>query len=280
MSKKGSLKYEMKKNLQSMARYGHSKHADKAANGGKPAMDKIYSRQTMATYKQVADEYSSWCRSKGIKTMEQAEAATGDYLRQRMGDCSAWTVRRDAAALGKLFQKPTTELGVALPSRTRANIVRSRSMPKGFSEKKNQSLVDLCKASGLRRSEVQNLTPEQVFLRDGKCYIDVKGKGGKERKIECLSQKPYELAQKAIQEGRSKVIDHVPHRAPCHVYRAEYAQALYEKLPKTGIDGAYQCRGDRSDSFDRAAMMEVSQNLGHSRLDVVISYMHTISLYE
>ncbi len=277
MGKNGSLKYQMKQKLQSMAKYGHSKHADKQENGGKPALDKIYSRQTMATYKAVADEYASWCRNNGIKTMEQAEQATGDYLRERMGaNLSAWTIRRDAAALGKLFQKSTTELGVSLPRREREAITRSRNEVKGFSESKNQALVDFCRATGLRRSEVASLSPKDVYkASDGRIMVSVNGKGGRERILPCLNEKPLQMALEAISEGRSRVIDHIPNRTPCHVYRAEYAQGLYNSIEKNGVEGFYRCKGTRyGDIYDKQAMKEVSEALGHSRLDVVISYFH------
>lgn len=102
--------------LQDMAAYGDSKHADKLANGGKPAVDKIYSYETMRNYLDAATQFADWARSHGCRTLDEAQQHTGEYLQQRMDrGLSAWTVRRDAAALGKLYQCKTTELGATLP---------------------------------------------------------------------------------------------------------------------------------------------------------------------
>jgi len=266
--------------LQSMAAYGQSKHVDKAVNGGKPAQDKIYSIVTMHGYKAAVVQFVNWARSEyGCRSLDEARKYTGVYLQSRQDDgLSAWTIRRDAAALAKLYQCRTTELGASLPKRRRQDIAQHRTgAEKGhFSETKNWDLVQLCKATGLRRHEVAALRPEDVFLgTDGQVYASVRqGKGGKARTVQALNSEPLRIACKARKNGQDTVIVHVPKYAPIHLYRREYANNLYIRearaistLPRAEI---YYCRGNKKGiAYDKAAMLHVSQQLGHNRLDVV-----------
>jgi len=284
-----SLKYknitrQAVERLLSMTQWGRSKHADKAANGGKPCRAIIYSRSTLENYMAVAKQFTKWVRANhpDCRELDQAAAYTGTYLQERIAaGYSAWTVRRDAAALGKLFQKPTTELGAVLPIRRRGDVTQHRTdASRGhFSETRNADLVAFCKSCGLRRHEIAALRPEDVFQRDGSTFVHVRqGKGGKERTVRALNDVPFQLAQKAASGKRSLVFEHLPKAAPIHKYRADFAKALYQKaardvstLPRRE---QYHCMADMSGMvFDRRAMGIVSAALGHSRLDVVTNYL-------
>ena len=267
-----------------MAAWGQSKHADKARNGGKPARDKIYSYSTMDNYKTVAVHFAKWAREHhGCRDIDQARQYTGEYLRGRMdAGKSAWTVRRDAAALGKLYQCHTTELGVKLPGRHRADVKQHRSgASKGhFSEARNKDLVDLCRSTGLRRHEVALLRPDDVTqMPDGRTLVHVRqGKGGKARTVQALDHTPARLAEQASLAGRSTVIGHIPKYAPIHEYRAQFAQAMYAQIARDLRDlpssEKYHCRGDRKGTcYDKKAMADVSVALGHNRLDVMTCYL-------
>lgn len=288
--KKKSIVRQAQETLWGMAAYGTSKHDDKAANGGKPAMEKIYSRSTMSNYVDVATNFAKWARdTHGCRDISDARQYTGEYLQGRMdAGKSAWTVRRDAAALGKLYQCPTTTLGVSLPTRHRGDVTQHRNGVseghKGYCEARNQGLADLCRATGLRRHEVAHLRTEDVTTTsDGRTLVTVRqGKGGKRRTVEALNNSPAVLAQQAVQEGREFVIDHIPCRAPIHEYRAQFAQELYDRTVGTinATQGApsrkeeYRCRGElKGVVYDKRAMKVVSGALGHTRLDVVTSYL-------
>lgn len=268
--------------LLSMTAWGHSKHADKAKNGGKPCLEKIYSRSTLKNYLAVARQFANWAREKhGCREIDQATVYTGEYLKERMeAGYSAWTVRRDAAALGKLYQKPTTDLGAVLPVRHRGDVTQhSTGASHGhFSEKKHKDLVDFCKATGLRRKEVAALKPADVFQRGGETFVHVlQGKCGKERTVRAWNDTPYQIAQRAADESCPLVFEHIPKTAPIHAYRRDFAKALYARiardtstLPKQEL---YCCMADMSGVvFDRRAMKTVSVARGHSRLDVVTTY--------
>lgn len=288
MPKRKSIIRQIQERLTGMAAFGQSKHADKAANGGYPARDKIYSRSTMDGYLDAAARFGAWARSEhGCRTLEDARAWTGEYLDHRQAEgLSAWTVRRDAAAIAKVYGCRTTELGSELPIRRRSEVTQHRGDRSvgHFDPERHADLVDLCRATGLRRHEVAALTTDDVYRdAEGRCMVHVaQGKGGKERTVVALSDAPLRVAAAARAAGSNRVIDHIPKYAPIHAYRREFAQELYDrsvaaaKGAQGGSDGSrtYVCRGDKAGTvYDRDAMLVVSQALGHNRLSVVTAYL-------
>ncbi|MBR2131940.1 MAG: tyrosine-type recombinase/integrase [Oscillospiraceae bacterium] len=171
---------------------------------------------------------------------------------------SSWTVRKDAAALGKLFQKKTTDFGVTLPKRHRSDVTQHRGSTNAskFSEKRNRDLVDFCKATGLRRREVKSLRTSDVWkTSDGCVLVHVRaGKGGKERIVQSLNHCPLEIAsaKSAVSGGgeSAPLFDRVPIRTPIHMYRRDYAQKLYRSLarPMDSLSRCevYRCQRDMS----------------------------------
>lgn len=283
MGRQKSIIKQVSDRLHSMAAYGQSKHQDKASNHDKPAADKIYSHSTMQNYHQAACDFAHWARSvHGCKDLDTARQYTGEYLQQRINaGLSAWTIRRDAAALAKLYDCQSSDLGATLPTRYRSQITQhSTRDPKGFSEARHQDLAALCRSTGLRRHEVAQLRPEDVQTRTaGSTVVTVRqGKGGKRRTIVALDDTPARLAFAAKIAGKDTIIDHIPNRSPIHAWRRDFAQALYTQLARdvTTLPSSevYRCRNDMAGRmYDKQAMKAVSVSLGHSRLDVVTNYL-------
>lgn len=284
--KKKSIVRQVQERFESMAAYGESKYLDKKmSKNHKPAANKIYSYSTMKNYIDAGVRFAKWARDQhGCKTVEEAEQYTGAYLQYRMDKgLSAWTVLRDAAALAKLYQKLSTELGVNLPSRQREEVHQHRreeTWRGHFSEKKHWLLVETAKACGLRSREFKALRPEDVQrTADGKCIVHVaRGKGGKERWVEALSDAPARAAEAAAAAGQELVFPHIPKYAPLHYYRrAFYAQNYYDSIARPiqqlKKKEKYICRGDSrsGEVFDRDAVLKTSQQLGHGRRDVAVA---------
>lgn len=81
----------------------------------------------------------------------------------------------------------------------------------------------------------------------------------------------------AVTGGKRRLLplQALPKDMSLHYLRAQYAQDLYHYFE--GQDAAsgklYHCRKDRvGDVYDKGILMAVSQNLGHSRCDVVVSH--------
>ena len=240
-----------------------------------------------------------WARSAhGCKTLEDARKYSGEYLQLRMAENkSAWTVRLDAAALAKLYQVSTFELGAVLPSRNRADVHQHREHKEigHYSYARNQDITDWGQGTGMRICEMLKTDPHQVIIaEDGRMWIkDCRGKGGRIRDIPvdpAYADRVWEIAQRAIREGRSRVFTHVNKYTPEHMFRAEYAQRYYDRIarPVCELDRErtfvtvkgrvrselYVCRRDRVGTrYDARAMEEVSLALGHSRLDVMTAYL-------
>ena len=284
MGKHKSLVRQVTEKINSMTAYGQSKHDDKQKNGGKPDPQKIYSFSTREAYLDAAIHFAKWAKeTHGCRELDEARAYTGEYLNQRTkAGLSAWTVRLDAAALGKLYGCPTTELGAALPSRRRQDVTQHRTdaWVGHFNPERHPELVSLARSTGLRRHELAALRPEDVERRsDGTVWVTVRqGKGGKQREVEALDDTALRLAQEAQEAGRELVVAHIPKYAPIHQYRAEYAKtiyALYER-PLEGLDRSqiYAAKGDLEGcKWDREAMLYASRMLGHNRLDVMTAYL-------
>lgn len=269
--------------LHSMAAYGCSKHEDKKQNGNKPRMDRIYSYSTMKNYLDCAQRFARWARAEhGCRTLADARRFVPVYLSQRMrSDKSPSTLHTDCAALAKLYQCTMKSFGVSLPKRKRADVKQHRqNKEKGhFSEKKHADLKALGRSVGARVSEARRMSPDDVWqTANGLTKVRIKGKGGKIRVVTALDDTPLRLAQKAASEGRNRLIEDIPKYTPFHVWRAEFAQALYEKYARDPAllsdSERYVCRAERKGTvYDRRAMRIVSKMLGHNRLSVVTSYI-------
>lgn len=241
--------------------------------------DKIYSYGTYGDYVKHINYFLKYCEDVyHCKTLKQCRDHVDKWLTLRMEQgLSSYTLKLEAAALGKLYQEPTTNF-VPTPDRKRADITRSRGYAKrdyGFSLEKNAEIIAFCRATGLRRSELTALTGDQLILRDGNGYIGVKGKGGRYREAPIIGPHKDAVISRMQQAGPNKVWKSVPSHMDIHNYRSEYATAIYEAYARDDIpkQDRYYCKADRRGVvLDRQAMRMASQALGHSRVSVVAGH--------
>ena len=182
---------------------------------------------------------------------------------------SAWTQATIKSAITKIYG----ELDVTVKTRKREDIVRSRferERDKRFSEEKNKDLIAFLKATGLRRREAESITGDSLQYISGKPFLCVIGKGGKYREIPIIEQF-VENKLHSTAKGQ-RVFGKIISAIDVHNYRAEYATNLYNSLKREIIpkEDRYICRKDRAGLvLDKVAMLEVSQRLGHNRIDIV-----------
>lgn len=283
MGQRRSLVKQAVDKLLSMAAFGQSKYQDKLANGGKPAQGRIYSSKTMDNYIDVCVRFAKWARERhDCRTLEEAEQYAGEYIQDFVdAGYSAWTIRMYASALNKLYQR-SDNFGVSLPKRRRGDITqhRTQSWVGEYDEEAHADIRDFCRACGVRREELEDLTPEDVWLEDGLAIVHVvQGKGGRERHVTALNDYPYQLAQQAAEEGKEQIFGSIPDLAPIHEYRAQFANELYDQharpLEEVPKKERYCCRKERKGTvYDKVAMRIASNALGHNRLDVMTSYLY------
>lgn len=262
--------------LVAMQSFGVSKHICKQENS---TQDKIFSYATFKAYKEKSCEFISFARKEHkCKTLEQAKPFIREFLQDKIDKgYSPWTIKLYACSLGKLYQEKSNSF-IELPTRERCNITRSRecvARDRHFSLSKNETLIDFCKSSGLRRSELENLKREDCRIENGQVILHItNGKGGKTRDVYCLEMSPKCVEKIMKTPSNERVWGKVHSCCDVHGYRSCFANELYNKLArpieKVPRCERYYCRKDMVGRvFDKVALQKVSQMLGHERICVL-----------
>lgn len=276
-----NLTKEVYHNFQNKLAIGESRSAGKLDG---TANSKIYSWNTYNTYYREAQHFTNYCKEKyNCKTLDECEKHVKDYLdHKRIDDkVSAYTQKTELSAIGKLYGKSYFK-EVETDSRERVNIIRGRDMAsesfRHFSESKNAELVNFCKETGLRRRELETLKGKSVIEKDGKYYVHVSnGKGGRERDVYILNQDKAVIDKINNTPADQKVWGNVHGHANIHGYRSDYATAYYNSIARDlstiSSNEIYCCRDDKAGiHYDKEAMKEVSESLGHSRIEVIAGH--------
>lgn len=267
---------------------GTSKHEDK--HSGRGYDGKIYSSSTLREYRRKWNYYCRAMRASGYKanghtprTLEEAAGYMPQYLRdlQERG-LSAWSVRGYFSAPAKVMGMTARDYD--LPGRKRQDIKRSRQpaeRDRHFSQSRNRDLIEFATCTGLRKEkELKEVRGTDLIRRkDGKYAIAVTGKGGRYREsvIYGTDEEVRHVVERMRRAGSGKVWEHIHSAADIHACRAEYASRMYDAIARDPYDlprsERYCCRGDMAGQwFDRSALMRVSQELGHSRCNVVVNH--------
>lgn len=289
---------EIKENLKAKERFSESKYEAKRSG---TAASGIYSYSTAKAYNRECQRFAEYVKEhspQGRYTpLKDCMGYAKDYIAEQnaRSDISAYTVKLERSALAKLFECKAEEFG-SVKERSRADITRSRertvvsektgkiiknqSTRAGhFSEKNHEREVTFAKCTGVRRSEMEQVRGDQLCFRDGKPYIHLEGhqcKGGQERFLPIIgnADRVVEMMKAADHE---RVFERVPAAMDVHHYRSQYASELYKSLarPIETLERKekYFCRGDlKGTVYDRAAMLQTSEALGHHRISVIAEH--------
>jgi hypothetical protein len=245
---------------------------------------KMRAFETRRGYQKIVMRFLGWCQHTcDIHDPEVielfADRLATQYLRQRMEEGkSAWTLKTERSALRLFFGDRTLTEELELPARRRKDIKRSR-LPAKRDKQLNpdnwQHVIQFCLASGLRREELRDLYVREVTVDpDDAQRLRVfvrRGKGGKDRFVHVFpGREPAVLSQV---EGRSPdehVFSRISGLLDIHSYRRQFAQDWYEHLagkPLPPQEGRLQ-----SADFDPDAALKVSEELGHSRIDIIFGH--------
>lgn len=296
---KKDIHQEIKDILRDMECFGESKYLAKQEGIAK---DGIYSYSTARAYNRECQKFAEYVCQKSpdgrFTSLRDAYSYAKDYIAEHNADMSksAYTVKLERSALAKLYGVNSCDLG-EVRARSRSDITRSRerivisektgkeiknqSTRSGrFSEKNHANEVSFARGTGMRRSEMESVRGDQLYqLADGSCVFKMDGnqcKGGRERIIPVRGdvERIKELCERA---GHDKVFDKVPGHMDVHHYRSEYASNLYKELARSKDDipkiDRYCCRKDLKGTwYDKEAMKDVSEALGHSRISVIAEH--------
>ena len=238
---KKSLVHQVKEVLQTKLHAGESKHL---AKQNQATGEKIYSYSTLKTYMKHSCAFAKWAKQEyGCKTLADCRQHVDAYLQYRASYCSPYTVKLDAAAIGKTFGESTTNF-VHTPSRIRSEVTRSRGekgMDKHFSEVKNSNLVDFCRATGLRRSEVKVCTGNAlVTCASSPVGLGIhveSGKGGRERiaPLYCDRSTAEKIVSLCEQAGDRRIFDRIHKAAVYMVIEPSTPKESTQRMPDRWI---------------------------------------------
>ncbi len=217
---------------------------------------------------------------------------------QSRSQLSAYTHSKDLSAINKLLDTRYTVRDFGLQDRSHRAITNNRGLAlRDTSEaKRNRKQLDFVRATGIRRESIAKITPKQA-VRDNNNQVvgfHVVEKGGRERLCVVLEQdRPWitEFVNQRQEYGvNTPMFRAVDSNANPHYCRREYAQQLYEDLRQArskgmdyynGLHDSFINQGnfERAISrynkeivrgYERNILAEVSQNMGHNRIDVII----------
>lgn len=275
------LEKELLNVLESKKAFGESRHL---AKQNRTDQEKIFSYNTMNQYKRIATDFANFVNEKNPKARHknQAKKYVNDYLESlQEKNYSAWTIQNYNAGLTKIFGENLCS--IELKKRNRETIRRSRDSEntkyyKHFSETLNSELINFCKKTGLRRSELEKLRANQLHQdQNGNYYLEIKGKGGKIRHAYILENDSAVIERIRSKQPNELVWKKVHDACPVHTYRADYALSYYLKIRRDESEldkkEKYHCRKDMLGlTLDKKAMLEVSKTLGHNRIDVIAEH--------
>lgn len=304
---------DKKKNAHDALARGESRHTIKQKTGSHAQKDYIWASKSYDNHVRRMKQFSRWLdkehpdiakSSIGNVTREVAQ----EYLvQQDKNGKSASTVSADMAMLNKVFDYDLRKNEIGLSSRKIDEFTNNRD-GRSFDElqPKEKDAVMISRAFGFRRSELLQLNDKSLYRTDdGKLYAYISGKGGRVRLAECTSsarkwaEERFEGSinrigatddlkltrddYKRVTEGSERLIDNVRSSAPIHrLGRQFYARELLQQVQEENRTGALyeQNKAAVVDTYttngitmDRYHAQVVSENLGHSRIDVLKNYI-------
>lgn len=278
-------------------RIGERKVKDDSTNPNRA--EGIHSVMTAKTYRGVANSFAVYLKGQGIRNIyDIAKSNVGGYIQSRL-ELSTYTLSKDLAAINKLLDTRYTLQNFGVPNRSYQEITNNRGLASRDTSNalRNKQQLAFVMATGIRRASIDTITPSHA-IRDSNGLVigfHVTEKGGRERNCVVLTaerERITALINSHIETlGNLKpLFSKIDSNANPHYCRREYAQALYRDLFNFHLLNFDYYNGMR-DSFinqskleyavsrynnllvsgyKRDLLAEVSQNLGHNRVDVVI----------
>lgn len=252
---RNTIKYQLKQALQQQASYGRSKHDDKISTYQKrdalhkqgatfeermainDMKDHIYSYGTMRTYQQQVGYFGDYLLQHGCKkiSLEESRNYIQEYLdRLQERGQSPWSINTALSAICKATGASAHDYDH--PKRTIAKLSRgSCERAHDASNEKNAAhILEANKLLGMRRSELQRLRTEDIFVRDDKVIVKSVGKGGRsnEQVFTLSEEKTAVLALKDGKGAHEKIFaaSEFKNDADLHRQRQIRAVTVYDRV--------------------------------------------------
>lgn len=279
--RKKNLKIQLNQSLDGKLAIGTSRHKAKQENGGQS--DKIHSIGTADNYRKSINNFGNWLRdnkpeiwaTKDLSSVDKSVA--NEYLQyQRDRGLKSASISRDLAAINKVLNLDLSKKDAGIEKRSIYDIKRSRNETNSrltdSMRESNREQILMAQATGCRRASMTKLEKEH-FIIDKQSGLPVgvylTEKGGKERVAPILRE--YQQAVGEILDSKAPgcpLFDSYSSRIDNHSFRAEYAEKRYQEITEQYELMGREIKEDYR-GYDPDILREVSQNLGHNRLDVV-----------
>ena len=236
-----SLKQQVKERLDEKLAIGKSKYAAKL-NG--THTDFIFSWNTYKSYLKHNCYFVQWAKEQPTdpalghkpRTVEECRMFAESWIQYGIDrNLSAYTLKLQLSSLAKLYGCKTTDFNIQTPPRKRKNIKRSRGdavRDKHFSVTANKDMITFCKCTGLRRSELMQITGADLIYVDGIPHLNItKGTKGGRPRISVLAGSPEEIEtvkSLCIAAGKEKIFPNPSENADIHSFRAVYVKRVYD----------------------------------------------------
>lgn len=206
--KNGTIIYQLNAKLDSLKRFGQSKHEAKEvfkleqkAKGetwNPASAPGIYSYRTFDSYHQTAMEFSRWLKQnhpeiKDIRLIDKDVIIQYLQLRQSEGK-SAYTISKDMSALNKVLEFTMTKKEANLKERSYKDVTRSRTEKahdRRYNPDNYKNQIAFAHACGCRRESIlggnYQVKPCSVWQnQEGKLFVSLIEKGGRFRNAPIL----------------------------------------------------------------------------------------------
>jgi len=268
----------------------------------------IYSYGTAQTYKDTWHEASRWCKDHlGIRDIENLKGEDiKSFLESRIADGVKYsTFQREAAALSKFenalnmyadregkdanynfreaIQDVRNEAAQVLDKTVESRAYENpQSLISSISNDNFRTIASAQYEGGARINEVWKIETNDLkgmkldpYTKEFKGYIEVEGKGGKEREV-AVSIETYKQIESILMEKENM-----------HFDKDDYREALKEAalLSEQDYTGSHGLRWnfaeermeelrENTEMTYEERLQEVSWEMGHERADITEHYLH------
>lgn len=310
MTKRQSLAYQMNQIIKEQARaIGTSRYDDKQKEGH-AIYDKIHSIESYKTHRSRLTRFGDYLRDEGVRDVAEVQKHHVEeymhYMRAKgferfeKGYTHSYLANTLSTINHLLVDQPGHE-----PYRCRDFDIeghRERVNNRDETERvripdRYQEQVELIKASGLRRHELDQVNTKSFYEHDGRIYMPTIGKGGRPRvaevradyyaevktqysdfirKVHDRSEIPStkEQIQRSFRGAKEIYAEKIPDKYSLHRFRSEYANEYYRQIIATED---YEKTGEEATingvTADVGAFEKLTESLGHSRIYVLASYL-------
>ena len=292
-----NINIQLQRKIDDLLRFGEKKIKDDRTNPNR--CEGIHSIKTAETYRATARLLGDYLKQEGVRNIGDINREHIEGFMRSRENLSAYTHAKDLSAINKILDTRYTVRDFGLNNRSYNNITNNRGLSSYDTSQaeRNRQQLEFVRAIGMRRESIDRITPAD-FIRDknGQCIgCHLIEKGGRERIAIIIEQDRERITAQvnlAIQQTgeHTPFLPQVDSNANPHYCRAEYSTQLYNDLlqAREECHDYYQNMRDifiNQDAFtkacsryhqehvnghDRDIMAEVSQALGHNRIDVVM----------